>query len=234
MRWSVVRLITLRETRDLLRDRRTVMLILVLPARPLPVLRPGRVTLFALSMTEQTTVVGVVGGEHLPTGTPDPSGKPPFPAPLRRRHIRRPDHRDRGRPRPARRQAARRRPGRGRPHPGGGRRPGRPGRVRPGPGGRQQADTRVLNRDGDERSKLAARRLTAIVRKWEDRTPEVKLARAGLPKDFHVPFVVEDPHDQEAEGEEGGRRAPRLLRPGVPVHPDDVAGWPGRSSRRWI
>jgi sodium transport system permease protein len=60
----VIGLIANRETRDLWRDRRTVIVILVLPLVLYPVF--GLVSwLFALSLTEQTSRVGVVGLSHL-------------------------------------------------------------------------------------------------------------------------------------------------------------------------
>src|SRR3954465_9792188 len=65
MRRSVVRLIARREVRDLLRDRRTLMIVLGLPA----VLYPAFVVVglaFAMSLMDQKTVIGVVGMEHLP------------------------------------------------------------------------------------------------------------------------------------------------------------------------
>src|SRR5262245_43684019 len=65
MRRSTVRLIARREIRDLLRDRRTLIIILVLPA----LLYPAFVVVglaFAVSLMDQKTVIGVVGIENLP------------------------------------------------------------------------------------------------------------------------------------------------------------------------
>jgi sodium transport system permease protein len=201
MRWSVVRLISVRETRDLLRDRRTVMLILVLPALLYPLFGLAG-TLFALSITGQTTVVGIVGMEELPQGDADASGKPPsFPALLvdgRFAELSADTEPDSVI------------------DPEAGLGPiaieplssdsaealqnrtvdvvlvVSPGFTRDLEAGRKPTLT-ILTREGDERSKLAAQRLKAIVRQWENRVREVKLARAGLPKDFHEPFVLEDP-----------------------------------------
>jgi sodium transport system permease protein len=65
MRWSVIRLIFGKELRDLLRDRRTVMLILVLPALLYPLFGlTGFV--FASALIAQPAVVGVIGQENLP------------------------------------------------------------------------------------------------------------------------------------------------------------------------
>ena len=65
MRRTIVRLIAAREIRDLLRDRRTLLIVLGLPA----LLYPAFVVVglgFAMSLMEQRTVIGVVGMEHLP------------------------------------------------------------------------------------------------------------------------------------------------------------------------
>jgi sodium transport system permease protein len=59
MQRSTIRLIALREIRDLLRDRRTLLIVLGLPA----VLYPAFVVVglaFAVSLLEQKTVIGVV------------------------------------------------------------------------------------------------------------------------------------------------------------------------------
>ena len=60
MRWSIIRLIWLRELRDQLRDRRTLFMIVVLPLFLYPVL--GYVVLhFTLGFRQKPSVVGVVG-----------------------------------------------------------------------------------------------------------------------------------------------------------------------------
>src|SRR5262245_61584737 len=64
MNWSAVRLITWREGIDLLRDRRSVFLLIFLPI----LLYPGFALIgfyFAVSMLEHVSKVGVVGAEHL-------------------------------------------------------------------------------------------------------------------------------------------------------------------------
>ena len=65
MRWSVVRLIAAKELRDLLRDRRTVILILVLPAILYPVFGAGGMVMVK-TLLGQKQVLAVVGAEHLP------------------------------------------------------------------------------------------------------------------------------------------------------------------------
>src|SRR5262245_44912689 len=65
MRRSIVHLIAARETRDLLRDRRTLLIVLGLPA----ILYPAFVVVglaFAITLIDQKTPIGVAGMEHLP------------------------------------------------------------------------------------------------------------------------------------------------------------------------
>src|SRR5215210_4781734 len=65
MRRSVIGLIAAREVRDLLRDRRTLLIVLGLPA----LLYPAFVVVglaFVVSVMDQKTVIGVAGAEHLP------------------------------------------------------------------------------------------------------------------------------------------------------------------------
>src|SRR5580692_9318262 len=65
MRRSIIRLIARRELRDLLRDRRTLFIVVILPALLYPVF--GLVgVLFALTMIDQKIIVGVAGIENQP------------------------------------------------------------------------------------------------------------------------------------------------------------------------
>ncbi len=73
MRWSIIRLIWLRELRDQLRDRRTLFMIAVLPLLLYPVLGFA-VLRFALGLAERKTVVGIVA----------PDGERDFPVQLKR------------------------------------------------------------------------------------------------------------------------------------------------------
>src|ERR1700726_4273132 len=73
MRWSIIRLIWLRDLRDQLRDRRTLFMVLVLPLLLYPVL--GFVVLkFALGFSEKPSLIGIVSNsdqdfpERSPTG----------------------------------------------------------------------------------------------------------------------------------------------------------------------
>src|SRR5262245_38578282 len=71
MRRSIVRLIAQREMRDLLRDKRTVFLILGLPVILYPVFVLVGI-LFAFSVMEQKIIIGVAGIEHLPQAKAHP------------------------------------------------------------------------------------------------------------------------------------------------------------------
>jgi sodium transport system permease protein len=73
MRWSIVRIIWLRELRDQLRDRRTLFMVAGLPVLLYPILGAA-VLKFAAGFVEQKTTVGIVVG---------PSGEKEFPPPAR-------------------------------------------------------------------------------------------------------------------------------------------------------
>jgi sodium transport system permease protein len=64
MRWSIVRLIWLRELRDQLRDRRTVFMIAVLPVLLYPAMGIGVIRLVS-GFINQTQRIGLVGAENL-------------------------------------------------------------------------------------------------------------------------------------------------------------------------
>jgi|SRR5579883_2898255 len=196
MRWSVVRLITFRETRDLLRDRRTVLLILVLPAVLYPFFGLAAF-LFAKTITEQQTVVGVVRGDQLPAGTARPGGEPPYPPLLVDGRLVEPADEPETDYGPIRVEPLTRDPDEALRE-----RAVDVALVVPDgfaadlEAGRKPT-LKVMDRDGDERSKLAARRLTEIVRRWREKVREVKFTRAGLPKDFDAVFVLEDPQSKK-------------------------------------
>src|SRR5690348_7406773 len=75
MRWSIIRLIWLRELRDQLRDRRTVFMVVVLPLLLYPLLGFGLLQ-FALGFGKPQCTVGVVGADNLP-----PTAAPGAPTP---------------------------------------------------------------------------------------------------------------------------------------------------------
>jgi sodium transport system permease protein len=60
MRWSIIRLIWVRELRDQLRDRRTILMIVGLPLLLYPLVGFGLMQ-FALGFVKKTSVIGVVG-----------------------------------------------------------------------------------------------------------------------------------------------------------------------------
>lgn len=70
MRWSIVRLIWLRELRDQLRDRRTVFMVAILPVLLYPAAGLG-LTQMVSAFYRQQHVVGVAGLENLMPQTPD-------------------------------------------------------------------------------------------------------------------------------------------------------------------
>jgi sodium transport system permease protein len=201
MRRPVVRLIAARETRDLLRDRRTVVLILVLPLVLYPFFGLAG-WLFALSVAEQKSVIGLVGGENLPTGTPAAGDKgPPFPRLVAGDRLAEEVLPDTGE------AAVEAGPVVVRPVDGDPAEALRTKKVDallvvpPGFAADLIAERRptltVDARDGDEKSKLAARRLVAAVRKWEGKVREVRLARRGLPTDFAEPIELVDPQSKK-------------------------------------
>src|SRR5436309_1510158 len=69
MRWSIIRLIWLRELRDQLRDRRTLFMIAVLPILLYPVAGVGMIQL-AQGFQGQTNKVRIVGHERLSAASP--------------------------------------------------------------------------------------------------------------------------------------------------------------------
>src|SRR5687767_7658357 len=73
MRWSIIRLIWLRELRDQLRDRRTLFMIAVLPLLLYPTLGVPFAQ-FLGGLGDRPSLVGVVGAEHLPASSPNEAG----------------------------------------------------------------------------------------------------------------------------------------------------------------
>ena len=210
MRWAVVRLIAGREVRDQLRDRRTMFLILGLPVLMYP-LFVGVGLLFVYALTDKQLVVGVVGAEHLP---PPPTDLTPaaggaagaahasrtFPPLLvdgkfPEKYLPTDDPEGGGvlvvkllpgadesllasrqvdvlvvvEPNLAARLEAGERPG-----------------------------IRVMGREGEENSKLAVRRVTAVLRNWAAEVKAARFARRGLPPDFDSPVHVQDPQSAKS------------------------------------
>jgi sodium transport system permease protein len=222
MRWSVVKLIAAREARDLLRDRRTLVIMLGLPLILYPVLG-GVGLVFAINLLELPSRVGVVGRQHLPPPDPTPRASdvlafagaagtgdlwsaatlavatrattdPPllvagrFPAAYAEQPrdaellqiIDLPD--DDPRALAERRVdviltipsdfAARLRCS-------------------------EPVRLKLQEREGDDVSKQAVRRLAAVLKSWKKHLKEVRFLRRGLPADFDEPFTVEgSPEDR--------------------------------------
>src|SRR6476620_3060416 len=76
MRWSIIRLIWLRELRDQLRDRRTLFMIAVLPVLLYPMVGFGVMNLL-VGYLNQKSLVGIAGAEELLPWAPSPA--PPTP-----------------------------------------------------------------------------------------------------------------------------------------------------------
>ncbi len=205
MRRSLVRLIAAREIRDLLRDRRTLLIILVLPA----LLYPAFVLVglaFAVSMLEQKTVIGIVGAENLPPVKPHPEAllaggtlaveaerrwdDPPLieggkfltrfhrtEALSRQMELRVLASDDRG-PLDRREVDAIL---------------VIPPNVMSDIENGKRPEMRILGRDGDETSKLAVTRVGGVVGRWREQVKVVRFTRRGLPADFDEPLAIVDP-----------------------------------------
>jgi sodium transport system permease protein len=65
MRWSIIRIIFLRELRDQLRDRRTIFMIVILPILLYPVLGLAFAQ-FTVAVGDKPNIIGIVGTEQLP------------------------------------------------------------------------------------------------------------------------------------------------------------------------
>jgi sodium transport system permease protein len=78
MRWSIIRLIWLRELRDQLRDRRTIFMIAVLPILLYPVAGYGVMHL-ALGFLQQKSIVGIAGADNLLPWRPPAAAPTPGP-----------------------------------------------------------------------------------------------------------------------------------------------------------
>ena len=207
MQRSTAQLIAGREIRDLLRDRRTLLIVLVLPA----LLYPAFVVVglvFAASLLEQKTTIGVVGADQLPSPTPRPEAllvggalaieaerrvdDPPLfvdgrfaakylksETQLGALEVKFLDSADEG-PLQAREvDAILVIP------------PGVMAAIERG----TKPEIRILGRDGDETSKLAVKRVGGVVGRWREQVKHVRFARRGLPADFDEPLSIIDPDD---------------------------------------
>jgi sodium transport system permease protein len=213
-RWSVVRIIAVREVRDQLRDKRTLFLIVGLPILMYP-LFIGVGLLFYAAIKEKQFVIAVVGAEYLPKPQPDdaplaPSAVSGVAAAYAQQHARTfPPLLIDGK------FADRYLAGSS---DGGTMNVKLQDKVDEGLLDRREADAilaipsdfnakldcgkrpaiRVLGRDGEENSKLAVRRLTSTLHSWADALKSARFARAGIAPDFDSPIDIKDPHSDDA------------------------------------
>ena len=206
MRWPIVHLIARRELRDQLRDRRTVFLILGLPVLMYP-LFVGVGLLFVYALKDKQLLVGVVGADSLPAKAADLTpafggavgavqASRTYPPPIvegkfLEKYLPVDDAEGGGvliiKPLATADEslldsravdvlvifepefAAKLDRG------------GRP-------------SVRVVGREGEENSKIAVRRVSAVLRNWSGDVKAARFALAGLPPDFDFPIDIRDPH----------------------------------------
>jgi len=207
MRRSIVRLIAVRELRDLVRDRRTLFIIIGLPVVLYPVFALAGF-LFAVSLLDQKLIIGVSGIEYLPEARQHPEallGGGLLAVECHRRLDDPPLIAD-GEFLPRYLKSEVELGGTiVKPLDG----PGRDAlnsrsvdallvipkdfleKLRRG----ERPVVRILGREGDETSKLAVKRLGSIVARWQHKMREVRFARRGLPHDFDEPIEVVDPQE---------------------------------------
>ncbi|WP_020472767.1 ABC transporter permease subunit [Zavarzinella formosa] len=203
---NVVLLIARREIRDLLRDRRTLMIVLLLPA----LLYPAFIVVglgFAASLMDQKTIIGIQGAGQLPkvkfhpeafvvggTYIAEADRRLDDPAILteegqfRTRYV----SRKAGQTvlkvvlleEPPEEALQARRIDAAIIIP--------PNVLKDLDEGKQP-EIRVLGRDGDETSKLAVKRVEDILGSWSDDVRTVRFARKGLPLDFDQPLKITTP-----------------------------------------
>ncbi|HJZ91062.1 MAG TPA: ABC transporter permease subunit [Gemmataceae bacterium] len=207
MRRSIVRLIAAREIRDLLRDRRTLLIVLGLPA----ILYPAFVVVglaFAFTLIDQKTPIGVVGMEHLPEPIEHPEAVlagGALAVEAERRWDDPPLLVDGHFARKLLRSDAAAGTLVVKPLPSADEGPLRnrevdaivviPPDVFAGVEKGTKPAVRILGRDGDQTSKLAVERVGAVLERWRARVKEVRFARRGLPADFDEPVAIIDPDE---------------------------------------
>lgn len=197
MNGRVVRLIAGRELRDLLRDRRSVFLLVALPV----LLYPGFGLIgfyFALSLLDQESAIGVVGLERVTRpigGVPalivDGDFNKQFADPLTDPRLMRivPLEADNAIPLNDRKVDA----------------------ILVVPSDfadRVTADERatldIRGRDGDELSKLAVRRVAAVLQRFERELKNARFSRKSLPIDFDQPLNIKEPRSSDSALQKSG------------------------------
>ena len=177
-RQAVIQLITGKELRDLIRDRRTVMLILIMPAVLYPLFGLAGFY-FASTMMTQPTRLGVIGAEAMTEavaeGWPALVKGPQFAEGLAEGDA------ESGRVQVVPLQGTAEDALRSRSVDAVVEVPANFSQVL---AAKQRPTLVIQGREGDDTSKLAARRLTEIVRRWEARLRQHRFQKAGLPPDF--------------------------------------------------
>ena len=64
----------------------------------------------------------------------------------------------------------------------------------------ERPTVRILGRDGDEKSKLAVRRLTGVIEKWQQQLRAERFKAKGLPADFDRVLTVDNPQANKPKG----------------------------------
>lgn len=201
MRLSVVRLIAAKETRDLIRDRRTVMLVFLMP--PVMYLLFGVVGFtFAQAAKGQQVAVGVIGLDNLtlPDGFARllTAEKNAFQMHAEERDVDKES--DAGEPPAANLLEVRAVSG-------------DPQELLAAKGidavlvvppgfaddlaANRQPTLAVHIRDGEEKSKTAGKRLVAAIRAWAVKLREKRFELKGLPKDFDVSLKIDQPQEKK-------------------------------------
>ena len=94
----------------------------------------------------------------------------------------------------------------------------------------------VLAREGDDRSRLVAARVTSVLNRWKKHLKEIRFLRRGLPADFDEPFEVRDLerlNPGSKRGAQGIFDFKARWQSGELRHADlQMAGWVGRLAQR--
>jgi sodium transport system permease protein len=190
MRPSVVRLITRKETRDLLRDRRTVALIFLAPLLLYP-LFGMTLWVFATELVGKPPVVGVVNADDAVM----PATDTPFPPLFNDAGDRFADglvKADAVQP-----QVVKLPPGTDPDEPLKSKQVQAVIVVPPKFGADVEAgrkpELRLVEQEGNERSKVAVRAASEAVAKWQEKAKEVRFKRDGKPADYDKVATVDDP-----------------------------------------
>ena len=229
MRWSIIRVIWVRELRDQLRDRRTLFMIAVLPILLYPLAGLGLMEL-AAGFSQKPQVVGVYGVENLPRDArgvfplfleTDAKGgiqvasayleHPDDPPKLRRERQMlevRALTADTAESAAADDFTAYRKPLEDHsvdlivivP-------PDFLGRLRDD----DHPSLFILDRDSDEYSRAVNGRFTVILGRWRKAIKEIRFAQRGIPSNFDDPFKIDDPERAKPAAERAATNLVALM-----------------------